>query len=248
MNEESLEGGRGQDAPPIKIGDTVRRNASKRSAYVHDVLEFLESADYAWSPKFLGVDEQGREILEYIDGYVPHGQDVPNETWSLETMEETFKKIREFHDITAGTALAESKECVVHGDLGYYNTVYENGRGIKFIDWDFARPGKRISDVAFALNQYLSIGEYEGDGGPKERAALARKLVDAYGLSAEQRMVLTQQMLNEFIGAINNQVAEARKGKLSAIKLVEAGVPERLKNRHDWLERNRAIFDDAFFA
>ncbi|MEU8136458.1 phosphotransferase family protein [Streptodolium elevatio] len=60
--------------------------------------------------------------------------------------------VREFHDLTAGTALAGEHEVVCHNDLSPRNTVYRpvsgSRRPVAFIDWDLAAPGARIDDVA----------------------------------------------------------------------------------------------------
>src|SRR5258708_7632162 len=89
-----LTGGWGQNSPPEKVGETVRREIGKNSDFIHLLLTFLSKKAYMFAPGFLGIDEQGREILEYIEGYVPHGQEVNPKTWSLETMTEIFKQIK----------------------------------------------------------------------------------------------------------------------------------------------------------
>ncbi len=244
--EEILSGGWGQDTSPVKIGDTVHRQITENSEYIHKLLQFLEAKNYTWAPKYLGMDEQGREIIEYVEGYVPHGQEVPLATWSTETMSEIFQQIRKLHDITAGTELAADEECAIHGDLNYSNTVYRDGRAVKFIDWDFARPGRRMYDVAYAIDQYLSIGEYEDETGAVGRARIARKLADAYGLSLAQRALLTDEMLNVFLTIRQGQLSEAAKGKASALRLVEAKIPELLLKQHAWLQENQAVFHQTF--
>jgi Ser/Thr protein kinase RdoA (MazF antagonist) len=61
--------------------------------------------------------------------------------------------VRQFHDLTAGTALAGHHEAVCHNDLSPKNTVYRDleagWRPVAFIDWDLAAPGARLHDVAY---------------------------------------------------------------------------------------------------
>jgi len=237
-----LDGGWGQDNAPEKIGDAVHRELSENSDYVHKVLTFLDKSGYKFAPKYLGIDDQSREMVEYIAGYVPHGQEIPPETWSLSTMESIFKRIRDLHDLTAGTELADKSECVCHGDLSYANTVYRNGKAVAFIDWDWAHPGSRIDDVGYALLQYLSLGEYESDGGPEERADLTLKLSNAYGLAEEQKRQLFDRMLQSLLSTRDKQLESARLGKPSGIRLAEAGVPEHMLKRHKWLKHNERTF------
>lgn len=244
MSEE-LGGGWGQEVSPIRVGQTVRRQIGARSEFTHRVLRFLEQQKFGWAPRFLGIDDLGREVIEYMEGYVPHGQDVPAATWSLATMEEIFRHIRALHDITSGTDLAVNKECVCHGDLSYANTVYRDGKAVAFIDWDWARPGRRIDDVAYALLQYLSIGEYHSEDGPQERALLARQLVDAYGFEHEQRCRVVDAMLDALLRTRDKQVAEIARGTAAGIRLADAGVPERMLSRHRWLHAHRDHFERA---
>jgi len=241
-----LTGGWGQDNPPEKIGETVHREVGENDCYVHSVLSFLNKTPYCFAPNFLGLDEDGREILEYIEGVVPHSADVHPKTWSIETMQDIFKKIRELHDLTSGSDLAGNQECVCHGDLSYANTVYRDGKAVAFIDWDWAHPGKRIDDVAHAVLEFLSIGEYEGNGGAAERAELARALVDAYGLSSGDRSKLLSVMLQSLLNTRQQQLEHFRQGKASAIKLVNAGVPEQILKRYEWLQKNEKVFQDIF--
>jgi thiamine kinase-like enzyme len=242
--ELNLPGGWGMDVEPVRIGTTVRRQPSGAASFVHDVLRFLEEHEYGWAPKYLGMDEQGREVLEYIDGYVPHGQEVPPATWSVETMQAIFERIRKLHDLTSATELAADQECVCHGDLSYANTVYRAGRAVAFIDWDWAHAGQRIDDVAYALLQYLSIGEFQ-DEDPAARAQLARTLTDAYGLAADARRIAVQRMLELLLETRARQLAAARAGRPAALRLAAAGVPDLLLKRHAWLATHRQLFERA---
>jgi len=55
----------------VCIGDTVRRPVSPASPFVHELLLHLERVGFTGAPRFLGIDERGREILSFIDGTVP---------------------------------------------------------------------------------------------------------------------------------------------------------------------------------
>jgi Phosphotransferase enzyme family len=239
-----LAGGWGQERPPEKVGETVHRQVSENSDFVHLLLGFLGKKAYTFAPRFLGMDEQGREVLEYIEGYVPHGQLVDPKTWSVETMTEIFCQIRRLHDLTTATELAGAEECVCHGDLSYANTVYRRGRAVAFIDWDWAHPGERVDDVAYALLQYLSIGGYFGDG-PEGRAGIVRKLVDAYGLSDTETLSLVDRMLESILATRDKQLKFIEMRTPAGKRLEEAGVPSLMLQRYEWLERHKAIFEAA---
>jgi hypothetical protein len=53
----------------VRAGDTVRRRPGGR--FVHELLGFFERSGWGGAPRFLGLDEQGREILSFVEGYVP---------------------------------------------------------------------------------------------------------------------------------------------------------------------------------
>src|SRR5688572_15696926 len=55
----------------VRVGETVRRPLGERSAFVHDLLRHLELRGFDGAPRFVGIDEKGRETLTYISGSVP---------------------------------------------------------------------------------------------------------------------------------------------------------------------------------
>lgn len=46
---------------PARVGNTVRRAARPNTELVHRVLRHLEDAGVRWTPRSLGVDDEGRE-------------------------------------------------------------------------------------------------------------------------------------------------------------------------------------------
>ena len=67
MDEYPLRGGSVNTV--VRAGDTVRRRPGGR--FVHELLGFFERSGWGGAPRFLGLDEQGREILSFVEGYVP---------------------------------------------------------------------------------------------------------------------------------------------------------------------------------
>src|SRR6266700_3348038 len=67
MSEYPLRGG--SVSTVVRVGDTVRRQPGGR--FVHELLGFFERSGWGGAPRFLGLDEQGREILSFVEGYVP---------------------------------------------------------------------------------------------------------------------------------------------------------------------------------
>src|SRR5947207_4397800 len=67
MDEVPLAGG-SVASSVVRVGDSVRRATERWSPAVHALLVHLEAVAVAGSPRFLGLDHQGREILTWIDG------------------------------------------------------------------------------------------------------------------------------------------------------------------------------------
>ena len=55
----------------VRIGNTVRRPTGAHTPFVHSLLHHLQESGFDGAPRVLGIDGQGREILTFIEGYVP---------------------------------------------------------------------------------------------------------------------------------------------------------------------------------
>jgi hypothetical protein len=153
----------------------------------------------------LGFDEQGREMLSYVEG---EGGLIPlrPETVTDEALVGQAKLIRHFHDASASfqpggadwdLLLADPSgisEIICHNDLSVTNTVYRDGHPVALVDWDFAAPGSRLWDLAYAVwwlvplhrPEFMrSIGWPEVDQ-PRRLGAFC----DAYGLRDERWQLL----------------------------------------------------------
>ncbi len=145
--------------------------------FVHDLLRYLETVDFEGAPKLLGVDEQGREILSFVEGEVPHDHGEYRPTQARLTR--VAAMIRRFHDATAGSTIAADAEIVAHNELGPHNTVFAGSEPLAFIDWDDAAPGTRLFDLANAIWSFANVGE--GGDSVGEQAHLIRLMCNAYG-------------------------------------------------------------------
>lgn len=141
----------------VRIGSTIRRPLHDRSANVQAVLLHLEAVGFEGAPRFLGVDDKGREILTYIQGEVLDGSPALMPERRLRT---AAQLIRDFHDATAETAITRGGDVVCHGDLGHHNTVFRGETAVGLIDWDDGvAPGSRLIDFAHAVWCFAAVGE-----------------------------------------------------------------------------------------
>ena len=162
----------------VRVGDTVRRPVGPHSAFVHALLRHLEQVGFADAPRFLGIDDQGRERLSYIEGFVPDNLDAG---LTDERLADAVRLLRRYHDAAAGSALAGVEEVVCHNDISPVNTVFVDGRPTALFDFDMARPGPRIRDVSYGMFLWLNLG-WDGPP-PEEQRRRIRLWCDAYGLA-----------------------------------------------------------------
>jgi hypothetical protein len=233
--EERLQGG--FVSVVVRVGDTVRREPGERASYVHQVLEVLW--DWPGAPRFLGVDEQGREILSFIDGYVAWAEPRKPEIFAPEALRSVGRLVREFHDLTAGSPPAGDHEVVCHNDLSPKNTVYaeDGSRAIAFIDWDLAAPGPRIHDLAFCCWQYAEFGEVD------RVVTQWRALLDGYGPADTTDLVDTiLWWQNRTADGIESAAAT---GDPAMTDLLNLGVPAAVRRGRDWVSTHTAVLDSA---
>lgn len=152
---QRLTGGRATPGV-VRIGDTVRRPIMRDAAFGHDCLIHLEHAGFSQAPRFLGVDDAGREILSFIPGSVP-----TDLGWYTDTqIEMAAGLLRRFHDATADMSLVKDRgfEVACHNDWAPTNTVFRADEPIAMIDFDTARPGERLWDAGYSAFTWLDLG------------------------------------------------------------------------------------------
>ena len=176
-----------------RAGNTVRRAPPPDPAFVRALLRLFDQRGWDGAPRFLGIDEQGREMLSFLDGHVAWQPAQPPGVTEPASLARVAELVREFHDLTAGTPLAGRCEVVCHNDLAPRNTVYrDTGSGLRpvaFIDWDIAAPGARIHDLAHVCWQYVGLGPGIADA--PAAGQRMRLICDAYGLRDRDLLVDT---------------------------------------------------------
>jgi hypothetical protein len=141
------------------------------------------------------------------------------------TLTELGKLIRDFHDAAVGLGdgllnwdplLSDpsgSTEVICHNDLSIPNTVFRSGHPIALVDWDFAAPGRRLWDLAYAVWWMVPLHRPEfmwSIGWPKtvDQPRRLAMFLDAYGLNEgraelfdvlHQRQHRNQQQLTSWV-------------------------------------------------
>ena len=165
--EVPLPGGVANRGLVVRVGDTVRRPLRSTSPAAHALLRHLEDVGFAGAPRFLGVDERGREVLSHVPGstVLP-----PYPAWALtdEALVSVAELLRSYHSAVAGFDPSPYRwptsppasfrgELVGHNDLNLDNVVFRDGRAVALIDFDLAGPGSRVWDVACAARLWAPV-------------------------------------------------------------------------------------------
>lgn len=233
----------------VRSGRTVRRPTGPWTPAVHELLRHLNEAGLWGLPRVQGIDHQGREVLDYVEG---RGVPVDKENVLDSVLTEAVAWLREFHDVVysyrpagpvtwrSGTAELGSDQIICHNDPGAYNWIIQSGRFVAMIDWDQAGPGKPIDDLAFlawtAIPLYREIPL-------DDTARRLDLLVDAY---AEYGPVTVLNAVRDrMLTAADRIEAGVKRGDEGLTNLARTqGEPQRTRDRvAAYSERIEALAD-----
>lgn len=229
---------------------------------MHSLLRHLERTGFAGSPRVVGsgYDASGRETLSYLEGEVN-----ASGPWTVDGAAAVGDLLRRLHAATASFQpprdvvwfpwharhLGGSAAPVIgHCDTGPWNIVAWAGRPMAFIDWEFAGPVDPRVELAQAcwLNAKLHddvVARREGLPPLAVRAEHLRAMVDAYGLSRQDRRGFVELIIEFVVSEVAWEADDA------------AVTPEMTEHPHAlwamawraraaaWLQSNRRYLQNA---
>lgn len=260
MTERPLDGGIANAGAVVRVGPHVLRPASRHTGSIHELLRTVRAADFDGAPQPIGVDRDGRERLEFIEGDVPL---VPYPDWSQSdtALMSVARLLRRFHDATIGfdpaglawnETLADPRvgAIVCHNDVELSNVVFRDGIAVALIDFEFAAPGRPVYDLAQLARLCVPIeDDFDQDRigwKPADRPPRLRLVADAYGLDHDGRATL----LGAIDDALQQVEAAARRGHgkgdaRAAKMLAKTGGFEKYERRREWWNRHQGDFSAA---
>ena len=247
--EQQLVGGIANAGQVVRVGPHVLRPSSRHSTSIHAFLRAVRHAGFEGASSPVGIDEDGRERLVFIDGEVPL---APYPDWSQSdtALASIARLLRGLHDagrgfdsekLTWSDALADPAggTLVCHNDVCPENVVFRDGIAVGLIDFEFAAPGRPAYDLAHLGRLCVPIDdEFDQDRlgwRPADRPARLRLVADAYGLDGDGRVQLLTAM-NDAIARVEAAVRRSvDAGDPNAVAMWNrTGGSERYDRRRRW--------------
>ncbi|MBM0066806.1 phosphotransferase [Alkalicoccobacillus gibsonii] len=257
--DEILAGGNVSNV--YRSGSTVRRNQNQDSSKIHKLLLHLDKKNFNYAPKFIGIDEQGREVLSYIEGEA--GNDPVKEYMrSNLVLKDIASMLRFYHDSVCDFDLLNEwepmintpglKEVICHNDFALYNIVFQKERPVGMIDFDVAAPGPRLWDIAYTLYTCVPLSRvtYNEKGDPtyynhsidapkrKEKVGI---FFEAYGLQGLEKG-LFEMVILRIEGLCRYIVEKANQGEMAFQNMIKEGHLEHYRKDVEFLRNHGKEF------
>lgn len=138
-------------------GTTVHRPVGYWTPAVHDLLHYLDGR-VAHIPRVHGLDDQGREVLDFLPGLVLAPDAILNEgrLISLVSWTKTFHSaVADFNHVgpwrSFSMPIPDSSHQVFigHNDIAPYNSCFSADELRGVFDWDLAGPTTALNELAF---------------------------------------------------------------------------------------------------
>jgi hypothetical protein len=208
VDEQQLIGGIANAGQVVRVGPHVLRPSSPHSGSIHAFLRAVRRAGFEGASLPVGIDEDGRERLVFIDGEVPL---PPYPDWSQSdtALASIATLLRGLHEAARGIdprgltwddSLADPAggTLVCHNDVCPENVVFRDGIAVALLDFEFAALGRPVYDLAHLARLCVPIDD-EFDQArlgwqPADRPGRLRLVADAYGLDQDGRAELLTAM------------------------------------------------------
>lgn len=261
MGEQPLAGAIANAGYVTRIGGYVLRPASPYVPSIHGFMRSLHCAGFDGVPVPVGIDPDGRERLEFIDGDVPVPP-YPEWAQSDRALISVAALLRRFHDASASfdrTGTAWSAELadpandlgiVCHNDVCLENVVFRDGEAVALLDLDFAAPGRPVYDLARLALMCVPVDDDVSASRlgwrPADKIARLDLVAEAYCLDPAGRACLLETLSDRIAHGGEFVRRQVEAGNQNFTRMWnEMGGAERFDRRRRWWQEQRASFRAA---
>ena len=246
-DETLLEGGFTNAGRVTRVGDTVRRPARPTTPATKALLDHLERAGFDGAPRFLGIDDRGREVLSYVPGEAAV-EPIPEWAFRDKALVSVAELLRRYH------AAAASFDATRHAwplalPAGFRGSIVcHNDPNSTMSSSPAAVPSPssisiwrvraRVAwDVACAARLWVPLRDARDvpDGLRGRTLARLRMFVDAYGMSAGDRGRVVDAMVHAHDWCYRVVMAAVAAGHESFGEMWHAGGASRAQRTRKWL-------------
>ena len=238
----------------VRVGGTLRRPHQPQSLAVAEYLDWLEDAGFDGSPRFLGRDTQGRDVLSFVPGQCAGS---PPEAWvqSEHLLASVARLVRRLHSASAGFVPRTHRfpprpvrpnpsgtaALVCHLDVTPQNVVVRDGVAAGLVDFDLAGPSTAFHDALNTAMHWVPLRDpadvWPGweDQDPYRRL---RIFADAYGWTEEDRRRVPGAGIDA--AALSYERMRHNAAVLGGgwARMWQDGVGAAINRRRGWLEAN----------
>jgi Phosphotransferase enzyme family len=255
--EERLAGGVANAGRVTRDGTSVFRPSNPHSRSIHALLTAVRGAGFDGASAPVGIEDDGREQLLFIEGEVPL---PPYPSWSQTdaALASLAGLLLEFHRASRAfspegsswsqeMADPDGGSIVCHNDVCLENVVFRDGVAVGLLDFDFAAPGRPVYDLAQMARMCVPVDDDVSAARlgweVPDRPARLRLVADAYGLGREERgqlLGIVAQSMERGSEFVRRRVEQ---GDPNFVRmLVEMGGMERYERRRRWWEGEERTF------
>lgn len=244
----------------VRIGNTVRRPLRPFSLAIQSYLAYIRQAGFTGAPEPLGVDEEGREILSYVEGDIPC-EPLPDWTAEKDVLVALAVLIRRLHEaargweappntqwgVVPGSVARRGVEAFSDGEPEIFShrnyapgrVVFRDGVPAALVNFDLAKPCTKVYDIANAMYWWVPLCDQVDRApafAPLDAAERAAVFADAYGMSGEQRAALAP-VATAMVRRFQDNMARAARVDSVGRRLWDGGFKDQLPRAEAWLVR-----------
>jgi hypothetical protein len=228
-----------------RVGQTVRRISGPWTTQVQALMQSLRDEGLEFVPVPQGVDEQGREVVKYIDGDVGV-YPMPQWVWSDHLLCEVALAVRRLHDASRRLprpstgwrrSPVEPSETICHSDVAPYNVVCRDGHLVAIIDWDFAVPAPAEWDLGYLAYRWISLTGPDHPDGLHSSVDEQRRRLDLLctadgGVTPHEVLLWAERRLDDLI---DYSIARAQQADPTFVTRTELGHVDLYRRDLAWL-------------